>query len=477
MNRRKTITLLGFTATLVSAGAQTRPNVIFVLADELRAHDLGYMGNKNVKTPVIDRLADHSVVFTNMISGCPVSCPYRGSLLTGQYPLRTGVFVNDVQLDPDAVSIAKVYRAAGYQTAYIGKWHLDGHGRSTMIPSDRRQGFEYWKVLECTHDYFNSFYWDNNNQKRKWDGYDAYAQTADAVNYIKERKNGGKPFLLFLSWGPPHTPFDQAPENLKKVYRGSELSIRPNVPDELKQKAIEDMVGYYAHISALDSCIGVLQKAITDTGIERNTIFIFTSDHGAMVRSHGYSNKQRPYEESINVPFLIHYPGLLGEDERVDDMLVTTPDIMPTLLGLSGLSIPSTVEGHDKSMAIKRLSKDNTVAVLIACYHPFGQFNRESGGKEYRGVRTKQYTYVKDLKGPWLLFDNIKDPFQMHNLVNEAAIRKVQKDLEKMLSALLEETGDEFLPGMDYIEKWKYVTDESGTVPYVKINFQGLPIK
>ena len=477
MNRKKIITILGFAATLVPGGAQTRPNVIFVLADELRTHDLGYMGNKDVMTPNIDRLAAHSVVFTNMISGCPVSCPYRGSLLTGQYPLTTGVFVNDVQLNPEAISLAKVYRAAGYHTAYIGKWHLDGHGRSTMIPSDRRQGFEYWKVLECTHDYFNSYYWDNSDQKRKWDGYDAYAQTADAVSYIKEIKNGGEPFLLFLSWGPPHTPFDKSPENLKKIYRGKELSLRPNVPDESKQEALKDLIGYYAHISALDSCIGALHKAITNAGIESNTIFIFTSDHGAMVRSHGYLNKQRPYEESINVPLLIHYPGLLGEERRAVDMLINTPDLMPTLLGLSGLSIPPTVEGNDKSMAIKGLIPDNTEAVLIACYHPFGQYNRQSGGKEYRGVRTKQYTYVKDLKGPWLLFDNIKDPFQMHNMVNEIDSRKVQEALERKLSALLKERGDDFLPGMDYIKKWNYVTDESGTVPYVKINYQGLPIK
>jgi arylsulfatase A-like enzyme len=165
-----------------------------------------------------------------------------------------------VQLNTEANSIAKVFKAAGYQTAYVGKWHLDGHGRDSFIPVDHRQGFEYWKVLECTHDYNNSYYWDNDDKKYKWEGYDAFAQTADEVKYIKNRKKDQKPFLMILSWGPPHTPFETAPESFKKIYREKSLKLRGNVPEELKQKAIEDMIGYYAHISTLDSCIGLLQQ-------------------------------------------------------------------------------------------------------------------------------------------------------------------------------------------------------------------------
>ena len=158
-------------------------------------------------------------------------------------------------------------------------------------------------------------------------------------------------------------------------------------------------------------------------------------------------------------------------------MLINTPDLMPTLLGLCGLPIPSTVEGDDKSPVMKRKAKDTTDAVLIACYHPFGQWSRAQGGKEYRGVRTKRFTYVKDLSGPWLLFDNMKDPYQLNNLVNDKGYQQVKNDLEGKLARLLQKTNDQFLPGQEYIKKWGYVTDKNGTVPYVKINYQGLPVE
>ncbi len=471
------ITLLGMAAVSVSGQVQKRPNVVFVLADEWRAQDIGFNGNPDVRTPNLDRLAGKAVNFTNTISCCSVCCPYRASLMTGQYPLTTGVFVNDVQINPDAQSLGKVFKASGYQTAYIGKWHLDGHGRNSFIPVERRQGFEYWKVLECTHDYNNSFYWGTDDKKAKWEGYDAFAQTADAAGYIRERKNDAKPFLMILSWGPPHTPFETAPEAYKKIYREKLLKLRGNVPEGLKQKAVADLVGYYGHISALDSCIGVLQKSLQETGLDENTLFVFTSDHGAMVRSHGFVNKQRPYEESINVPLLIRYPKAFGEKGKRNDMLINTPDLMPTLLGFCGLPIPKSVEGEDKSAIMKGKEKEKTDGVLIASYHPFGQWPESQGGKEYRGVRTKRFTYVKDLSGPWLLYDNLKDPFQLNNLVNDPQSMKIRVELEAKLTKLLAKNKDQFLPGKAYITKWGYVTDNTGTVPYVKINYQGLPVE
>ena len=167
--------------------AVRKPNVVFLLADQWRAQATSYAGDPNAKTPNLDQLAQESVNLTNAVSSCPVCSPYRGSLMTGQYPLRHGVFLNDVQLSPEAVSIAKVYKEAGYETAYIGKWHLDGPGRSNFIPRERRQGFEFWKALECTHNYNNSFYYSDENVKLKWEGYDAIAQTRAAQEYIQGR--------------------------------------------------------------------------------------------------------------------------------------------------------------------------------------------------------------------------------------------------------------------------------------------------
>ena len=481
LNSKVTLSLLiagtGLFYTSCKQYSNQKPNVIFVFADEWRGQDAGYAGNTDVITPNLDKLSRESINFSNAISTYPVCSPYRASLLTGQYPLTHGVFVNDVLLDPDARTLAKVFKDEGYETAYIGKWHIDGHGRSAFIPEERRQGFDYWKVLECTHNYMDSYYWDNDNVKKKWEGYDAFAQTDDAITYITQRKNSATPFILMLSWGPPHTPFQMVPEEFKQLYRDKILRIRSNVPQDKVVKTVEDLTGYYAHITALDKCIGDLQNAIKSAGLEKNTVFIFTTDHGHMVNSHGLYDKQKPYEESILVPFLLKYPAKFGKKGKSTDMLMGTPDIMPTLLGLCGISIPESVEGDDLSGIISGKMPDNREAVLISCAHPFGQWHRGRGGKEYRGVRTKQYTYARDLDGPWLLFDNVNDPYQLNNLVDNQNYHLTLQKLDLMLQDLLDKTNDEFLPGMEYINKWGYVTDNTETIPYNKINFRGMPLE
>jgi arylsulfatase A-like enzyme len=155
-----------------------------------------YNGNSHVKTPSIDGFAKESVVFTNAVSGCPVSCPYRASLLTAQYPLTHGVFYNDKALNPDATTIAKVYKQAGYETGYIGKQHLNSHepgeetfeARLKFIPKERRQEFDFWQVLECTHDYNNSFYYEDFPERLKWQEYDAIAkQNLQSDIFVKNR--------------------------------------------------------------------------------------------------------------------------------------------------------------------------------------------------------------------------------------------------------------------------------------------------
>jgi len=444
---------------------QPRPNLVFVFADQMRAQATGYAGDPNVQTPNLDRLARESVNFTHTVSGCPVCSPYRASLLTGQYPLTHGVFLNDLCLRDEAVSIAEALGEAGYDTAYIGKWHLDGHGRSNFIPRERRQGFDFWKVLECTHDYNNSHYYGDTNEKLTWEGYDAIAQTREAQRYLEGRR-GDKPFVLFLSWGPPHNPYQTAPEEYKRLYRAEDLVLRPNVPADHEASARRDLAGYYAHISAMDACIGDLLGTLRERGLEEDTIFVFTSDHGDMLGSQGQMRKQRPWDESILVPFLLRYPGALGREARRCDLLVSSPDVMPTLLGLCGTPIPETVEGKDFSGYLLGGERPDVPAALIACYAPFGEWVRAGGGKEYRGVRTHRYTYVRDLEGPWLLYENEKDPYQLENLCGRPELADVQEELERQLERLLREQRDEFSRGEEYVRKWGYEVDESGTVPY-----------
>jgi arylsulfatase A-like enzyme len=443
------------------------PNVVFVFGDQWRQCATGFGGDPNVRTPNLDALARESIHFTHAISGCPVCTPYRASLLTGQRPLTHGLFLNDVPIQPQGPSIAEAFAAAGYDTAYIGKWHVDGHGRSNYIPPERHLGFDYWKVLECTHNYNESYYYAGDaDEKLCWEGYDAIAQTKDAEAYIRAHADE-KPFLLMLSWGPPHAPYHTAPDEFQKWYDPKTLLLRPNVPAECEEDARTWLAGYYAHCSALDACIGSLVQTLEDCGIAENTILVFTSDHGDMLGSQGHVKKQRPCDESIRVLFLLRYPEATNWQPRETDALIDAQDIMPTLLGLAGIDIPDSVEGFDFSGHVAGGKDPSAGVAIITCPNPFGQWTkREYGGKEYRGLRTKRYTYVRDLNGPWLLFDNEKDPYQLHNLVGEDEAAAKQSELDTLLHTKLQETQDAFLSGMDYVKEWGYVVDADGTAPY-----------
>ncbi|MBW7939045.1 MAG: sulfatase-like hydrolase/transferase, partial [Candidatus Omnitrophica bacterium] len=206
--------------------------------------------------------------------------------------------------------------------------------------------------------------------------------------------------------------------------------------------------------------------AVKDLGLEDNTLLVFTSDHGDLLGSHGQKNKQQPYEESILVPMVLRFPALFGRQKREVKTLINTPDLMPTLLGLCGIASPEGVEGTDFSEDLKS-GKDRLIdGALIMCAAPFGQWQRSMGGREYRGIRTERYTYVRDLKGPWLLFDNQADPFQKKNLAGMAEYRSLRDQLEEKLRGLLEQTRDSFEPADQLLARWGYQVDETGTIPY-----------
>jgi arylsulfatase A-like enzyme len=441
------------------------PNLLFILADQWRAQAFGHAGDPNVRTPHIDTLRRQGIRFINAVSSVPVCCPARASLLTGQRALTHGVFLNDVALTLDALTLAKVLARAGYDTGYIGKWHLNGDGRSAFIPRERRQGFDYWKALECTHDYNHSVYYSDNPEKLVWEGYDAAAQTRDAQRYLRDHAGSKKPFFLFLAWGPPHDPYQTAPQKYREEYQADRMKLPDNVPAAISERARTALAGYYAHCAALDDCVGDLLQTLRQTRLAENTLVVFTADHGDLAGSHGQFNKQQPYDESIRVPLLLSWPKAFARGLELDAP-VGSEDIMPTILGLCRLAVPRTVEGLDYSDYLRGGKDPSDGAALIACPAPFGQWERRHGGREYRGIRTRRYTYVRDAAGPWLLFDNQTDPFQMQNLANQPAHSGLQMELEAVLARKLKASGDEFLPAEAYIRKWGYQVDANGTVPY-----------
>ena len=319
-----------------ATGLARKPNLVYVFADQWRAEATGYAGNKDVRTPNLDRLAGASVNFQNAVSCCPVCSPYRASLLTGQYPLTHGVFLNDVPLRSEATTLAEVYQRSGYQTAYIGKWHLDGNRRSAFIPRERRQGFEFWKVLSCTHAYNNSFYYGDENVRAKWDGYDAVAQTREAQQYIRDHADG-PPFALVLSWGPPHDPYGTAPEVPGPLQArpsgsptecagggpgqgsgGARRLLRPHRrPGRLRRRAPADAAG------RRDRAGHDLRLHLRPRRHARSRTAVRTSSSPGTSRS--------------ACRFCSATPPCSGTEGRTIDLPINTPDIMPTLLGLSGI--------------------------------------------------------------------------------------------------------------------------------------------
>ncbi len=436
-----------------------KPNIVYILTDQWRGSALGYAGDPNVQTPNLDAFAKESVNFTNAVSVTPVCTPHRAALLTGRYPTSTGMFLNDIYMPSEELCMAEILKAEGYNTGYLGKWHLDGHGRLNNVIPERRQGFDYWKGLECSHDYNHMPYYENEDPEIKyWEEYSPYAIAKDANTYISNRANNENPFLLFISIATPHFPHWSAPEELKALYPIEELKLPPNIPGEMKERVLKELQGYYAHCTATDKAIGSVLDQLKALQLMDNTVVVFSSDHGEMMGGHGVKPlvKQMAWDESIRVPFLISYPSIGANKGAVVNAPINTPDILPSLLGLANVKIPDTVDGVDLSELIKNPDPTADRAALVMNVCPFtGNF----GDPEFRAIRTSQYTYGRILSGASMLFDNLSDPYQMNNLINKPEFAELQGELNKQLDKELNKIGDDFQPRDYYLQKWGYVLD------------------
>lgn len=420
---------------LLRADSHSRPNVIFLFADQMRAHDMGCMGNTQVITPHLDKMAGDGLLVTNMIAASPVCTPYRGQLMTGRYGHATGVVHNDLKLPNSEVTIADKMTDAGYHTGYIGKWHLAGHRNNPVAKEDRRN-WHFWAVRNCSHKHFEPEYWVNDDTEPVTvNGWEPDVQTDVAIEYIRTHRE--HPFFLAVSYGPPHNPY-RAPERFLKQYEGRRLTERPNVPPRA-EKDKDQLLHYDAMVTSLDECVGRISAELDLHGLTDNTILVFTSDHGDMLGSQGHRLKQRPWEESINVPFIIRYPdGIKAGQKR--DWIVSSVDLMPTLLGLCGAGIPSQVQGLNQSDLFAGKGEEIRESAYL--------FNTHAGsgpGCDWRGIRTKDWVYAYHMEGDWVLYDLKNDPYQLNNLVGKPEYRDQRNALRKALEALRSEL-DENLP-------------------------------
>jgi arylsulfatase A-like enzyme len=433
-------------------------NLLVVFADELRAQAVGCYDNLDVATPVLDRLAAEGVRFTHAYANAPVCTPSRGCLLTGCWPQRHGAITNDLPVNPAAPSIARVLRAAGYACGYIGKWHLGGIPRYRRIPpGPERLGFDdFWAVWNCHHRYMRPKHYLNDAAEPViLEGrYEPEVQTDLALGWLTEHRarHPHRPFCLFVSYGPPHSPYRPLPPGLEGRYDPARITLRPNCPDIPQER--QDLADYYAHTTALDQQLGRLVAYLAETGELDRTLLVFTSDHGSMLGSQGHHYKQQPWEESIAVPLIVRGgPGLPRGVEL--DLLIGLVDLTPTLLGLLGVPVPAAMQGRDLSAFIREpgVTDGRPTSIYLQEMICCDQAIRE-GIILWRGVRTARYTYARNLAGPWVLYDNWEDPYQLHNLVDAPGARELLEELEREMEAWMARLDDRLEPAEAVLHRY-----------------------
>ena len=462
----------------LGAGPAKAPNLVFVMADQMRGQALGFLKEDPVLTPQLDRFAAESLVLPQAASNYPVCSPYRGMLMTGRWPHANKVLSNcnsrtapqNCQLQVSDRCWSDVLADKGYSLGYIGKWHLDAPHKpyvesynnrpqfawNEWCPPERRHGFGFWYAYGTFDRHLTPEYWSTNMKRhervkiRRW----GPEHEADlALKYIRNEggtyRKAGAPFALVVSFNPPHTPYSQVPTRYverygEKTYR--ELINRENVDLAADTPAVRgakaQIKNYFAMVTGVDEQFGRIVRAIDEAGLGENTIVVFTSDHGNCIGSHNHNTKNVHWEESMRVPLLVRWTGRIKP--RTDDLLISSPDIHPTLLGLLGLAdgVPEAVDGVSHS-GLFLTGEGPRPTSQPYMWVPVGE---PAWGR--RGVRTHRYTLMiskAEGKAPeTVLHDNVDDPYQLRNIAAEKP-DVVRRLTERELVPWLKKTGDPWL--------------------------------
>lgn len=431
------------------AGEGRPPNVLFILTDAHRASTMGCYGDADAITPNLDALAAEGLRLTTAISNTPVCRPYRASLMTGalghhaglvgnwsehnandmvaeqytpgtlprghqwtprraatasglQTPDHTGTPGGD-ETPGELATLGSVFSDAGYRCGYVGKWHL---GQVDIDPGPLRMGFDdFWAVSsEPAHEYWDWSYYTGSGPSVDQKG--VFKPTVDtdlAQQFIDQ--DDDRPWMLMLSWAGPHKPFE-APERFQHF---DNVQALPNVRKGPKP----DLAGYHSMIEALDSEVGRLLAHLDQQGLADNTIVVYTSDHGSLLGSHGMGGKELPFDGSTRVPFLVRWPEHIAAEQTFTPPL-GTPDILPTLAGLAGLTVPPVPDGIDLSAQFLGAPDERTdpAAYLAGYASPAAKAK-----PTWRGLRTERYLFACTEAGPWILYDMLEDPYELVNLV------------------------------------------------------------
>jgi arylsulfatase A-like enzyme len=470
--------LPGLNACQDTPDLRRRPNLLFVFPDQMRGQAMGFLEEDPVITPNLDRFAGEGVAFTQAVSNYPVCSPYRAMMLTGLYPHSNGVLANcntngaeyGYELDSDARCWSDVLHENGYSLGYIGKWHLDSPRKpyvdtanntaefawNEWTPPERRHGFDFWYAYGTYDNHDHPEYWTTDalrSERTRVDQWGPEHEADMAVRFIRneggEYRDSAKPWALVVSMNPPHMPYDRVPARYLEMYGDAtpeELINRANVnlgeDTGGAQLARRQIRNYFAQITGVDDQFGRILDALREGGLEEDTIVVFTSDHGNCLGCHEEVSKNVHYEESMRVPFLIRWTGTIRP--RQDDLLISTPDIHPTLLDLVGLTeeTPPGVQGRSRARLLLDGEGPRPTSQLYIKI-PYGEPALGS-----RGVRTHRYTLSVE-KGAGgdmnlILHDNLEDPFQLENIGDENP-QLVRELMETELIPWLVETRDPWL--------------------------------
>lgn len=408
----------------------SRPNILFVLVDQLGARWLPTYGNAIVSAPYLESFAAESTVFERAITTSPVCTPYRGCLLSGRYPSQTGVRQNGQAYPANTQSLADHLNAAGYSTHYIGKWHLSGAPQENRwVPPDKRACFQVFIGWESHHvDHNSGWIWrDDPDAPIRMPGHETDSLTEIALQQLEAAAAESDPFFMLVSYQAPHPPCSP-PVVFRDMYNERDLFGDKNADptawyDMPHWNADYDAATfrqlYFGEISHLDAAIGRLLRKLDELGLLDDTLVVFTSDHGEMAGAHELFGKGVMFEESLHVPLIIRAPG--QTQGRRPDHLAATIDLLPTLLDYAGIELAETAEGISLRAQIEGSDADKN-RIAISEYHNFCATTQH----------WKLVTQGRTLEATGL-YNIVDDPYEQVNGLDDPACFEAQERLSEAL--------------------------------------------
>lgn len=478
--RRDFMKAVGFGAALFAVngcdssgggGESGRPNVVVVFTDDQRDDCVGVHRKPllGINTPHLDRLAKEGAHFKNMFVTTSLCSPSRASFLSGLYAHSHGVVNNFTDYPEKLASYPRRLQESGYNTAYIGKWHM-GEG-----DDEKRPGFDYWITHKGQGKYYDTTF-NVNGERKVVKGYYTKVVTDMAVEWLKDKRQSGKPFMMILGHKAPHGPFvpeekyQNTYDDLKIPYpeSGFDLDKKPkwiterldtwhgiygplygfrkDFPDK-KPEAVdrfEDFVrSYTGTIKSVDDSVGQVYAALEELGELDNTLFVFTSDNGFLLGEHGMIDKRTMHEESIRVPLIVRYPKLIKTGTVIEEQVLNI-DLAPSIIEICGADELEDIHG----MSWKRLLAGDATSWRKGWLYEYNYEKQFPYTPNVRGVRTDEWKYVHYPHGDggpdrhMAELNNIKDdPGERNNLIGDPAYADVIKELQGQLEELIVETG------------------------------------